>query len=166
MFQYLQEPDGGKIKNRPIKEWLFFAFVALGIACSLILPLTIMTYLDYAGSGYGLEAEVDGYSMGINNDLLLNLTLTNPGKLEMKITGVQIDLGGSGERINGTIPGEIYDLESEGVEDVTFTFSIPLQTVNDRLSTGLVEFELRIDVYIPHRDAYTTRTLSGAMEVV
>ena len=154
------------MKNRPIKEWLFFTFIALGLACSLILPLTIMTYLDYASSGYGLEAEVDGYTIGINDNVLLDLTLTNPGKLEIQITGIQINLKGSGEWVNGTIPGEIFDIGSKGVEEATFIFPIPGPTIVDAQSSGQIEYELRIEVYIPHRYAYTTLVHAGSMEVV
>ena len=154
------------MKNRPVKEWLFFIFIALGLACSLILPLTIMTYLDYAGSGYGLEAEVEGYSIGINDNILLDLTLTNPGKLEMQISGIQMSLMGSDEWVNGTIPGEIYDIGSKGMEEITFTFPITSQATADSLLSGQVDYELRIEVYIPHRYAYTTLVQSGSTEVV
>ncbi len=154
------------MKNRPIKEWLFFAFIALGIACSLILPLTIMTYLDYAGSGYGLEAEIDGYTIDSNDNLLLNITLTNPGKLKLQVTGVQWRFGSYNESVNGSIPGEIYDIESGESEAIGFVFPISGQSVSDALSSGLADYELQIKVYIPHRDAYTTMTQTGSMVVV
>ena len=154
------------MRTRPIKEWLLFAFIALGLACSLILPLTIMTYLDYAASGYGLEAEIDGYSIGLNDNMLLKARLTNPGKLEMQVTGIQMVFIGSGEIANGTIPGEIYDIGRRGIEEVIFIFPIPSQAASDDLSSGQVEYELRIEVYIPHRDAYTTLTQNGVMEVL
>ena len=152
------------MKNRPTKEWLFFIFIALGIACSLILPLTIMTYLDYAESGYGLEAEVDGYSLG-TNDVLLYISLTNPGKLEMQVTGIQLSLVGSSEWVNGTIPGdvgEIYEIGKRSTKEIIFIFPVPSQIVGDPLSSGQVEYELRIEIYIPHRDAYTTLVHAGS----
>ncbi len=154
------------MKNRPIKEWLFFAFIALGIACSLILPLTIMTYLDYAGSGYGLEAEVDSYSIGLKDRVLVEITLTNPGKIEMQVTGIQMSFTGPGEWVNGTVPGEIYDIGSKGIEVIMFTFPIQSQTASDSLLSGQAEYELSIEIYIPHRDAYTTLVTTGSMEVV
>ncbi|MCK5039260.1 MAG: hypothetical protein KAS16_09200 [Thermoplasmata archaeon] len=154
------------MKTRPIKDWLFFAFIALGIACSLILPLTIMTYLDYAESGYGLEAEVDGYTIGSNDNVQLMLELTNPGKLKIQITGIQWNLAGSDEWFTGSIPGEIYDIEGGSSEDIIFIFSIPNQAVSDSLLSGQVEYELQIEIYIPYRDAYTTFIQSGSAGVV
>ena len=154
------------MKTRPIKEWLFFAFIALGIACSLILPLTIMTYLDYAESGYGLEAEVDGYTIGSNDNVQLMLELTNPGKLKIQITDIQWNLAGSDEWLTGSIPGEIYDIEGGSSEDIIFIFSIPGQSISDSLSSGQVEYELQIEIYIPYRDAYTTFIQSGSAGVV
>ena len=155
------------MKARPMKEWIFFAFIALGIACSLILPLTVSTYLDFAENGYGLEAEVDDYFIGSNGNMLLNLTLKNPGKLEMQITGIRWNLLGYDELIDGNIPGEIYDIEGEDTEEVTFIFAIQSLDYPDMgLNPNPEKYNMEIEVYIPHRDVYTTLTQSGVMGVV
>ena len=158
------------MKARPMKEWIFFVFIALGIACSLILPITVATYLDYAENGYGLEAEILDARLGNNDNLIVEMELTNPGKLDMQVYEIHIGLEeGSGSMIDGDIPTEIYDIEGKTTEEVTFSFDLnalqDLNVVVGAAAGGSLEYELRIDIYIPHRDAHTTLIQTGTMEV-
>ncbi len=150
------------MKTRPIKEWTFFAFLFIGAICAILLPMTVLTYMDYAESGYGVEVEMGDARLGSSGELIFVMSITNPGKLELQATGAEIILMDGSE-----VPVKVnmlLDIDRKGTEEIQV--HIPLSEGGMALvSQGEISYSIEMDVYVPYRDGYTTHRSEGILEV-
>ena len=150
------------MKTRPMKEWIFFAFILIGIICSILLPMTALTYIEYAESGYGVEVEISEANIANNdNELIVTMSISNPGKLELEITRIEV-IFEDGDEFKNTMALEI---DRKGTEEIGIY--VPLTADNLALaSQGELPYSMIVEVYIPHRDAYSYLNVEGTMEVL
>lgn len=152
------------MKARPLKDWIFFAFIALGILCCLLLPVTVGTYLELAENGYGLKAEVTEARLS-NNNLVVTVEFTNDAKLDLQVFHSVLTITGGTAPINGSQYQALYDIERLDSETVNFIFLLD-ETNYNLASAGSIGYTLGFDVYVPIRDAMTGLEISGTMGVV
>ncbi len=149
------------MKVRPMKEWIFYAFILVGIICAILLPMTALTYIEYAESGYGIDVEISEAKVAPDNELDVMMSISNPGKLELEITRIEFVFE-DGTEFKKTMGVEI---DRKGTEEIGF--GIPMTADNlAQTSQGELPYSMIVEVYIPHRDAYSYLNVDGTMEVL
>lgn len=138
------------MKVRSLKQVLHWLFLAVGAISAVLLAFSVITYVEYARDGYGLEASVE--DAWLNGDTLtLKLLVTNPG-------GMDLILGPLGNiTMNSVSTTYIPDglVQSDDTTAVLVSFVLEQADIETIDSTGIASFSLDLQVTVSERDAVT-----------
>lgn len=138
------------MKVRSLKQVLHWLFLTVGAISMVVLVFSVMTYVDYAKGGYGLEATIE--DAWLNGDTLtLKLLVNNPGGMDL-ILGPQGNL-----TMNGFSTTYIPDglVQSDGTTVVLVSFVLEQVDIDSIESMGMASFSLNLMVTVTERDAVT-----------
>ena len=166
----MNKEQGKKRKNmfkeRSLAQWTNYAFFAIGLACLLILPYTVNTYISYAEDGYGIDVELDYYAMWVTDTgIQLYFDMENPGNFDVLLINASlIFTSPQNETFHQQI--NIDQLLERNAETQVFTqFQLP-QDIHDMLASGEWQLDVRFILYVEPRDVWLPLTFQHTEGVV
>ena len=145
------------MRVRSLKQALHWLFLVVGIVSVLLLAFSVMTYLDYAREGYGLDISIADARL-IDGDLVLRLSVENPGGLDIYLGGVDGSLT-VGESY--TVSFDPVLIKAGNVTTLIVSTEMAPADLSDLSGTGRADLLLNLNVTVPERDVRTNYRLEA-----
>ena len=156
------------MKVRGLKQVFHWLFLAVGLFSLIMLAITVNTYLGYAEEGYGLKMSFEDAWLN-DNWLILSFDIENPGGLEIEIIDGNITLSQIYVIPNSRPNDPLQQLPSPlpARESTPIIIWIPISDpdLGNIQTSGQVELDLELLLYVPERDMSTEITYQATVEV-
>lgn len=141
----------------------FFAFrvsfVAVAVACALLLPFSVYSHIEVVKNGFGAKAvPVKAVLVNQSHRLTIEFDYTSPAHMDSAVRSFNVTVSGGGIALNNSAP--MIDSFYRGETRRMYA------TVEDAaaLSTAAtVEVAYSFEVYVPYRDSTSLLTGSAVM---
>lgn len=164
------------MKIKSLKQVLHWLFLVIGVFSMFMLSYSMVSYVNYAQSGYGLDASISEvwlYKDGFNGTwLVIKLSIKNPGGLDMELEEGNVTLGQAYAIPHTILPNRQtqntpLDEIPKG-ETIATILWVPIDSddANNILNAGQADIALDLLIFIPSRYARTHLNLQAtAVEV-